>query len=221
MRSLLPRHRPSHAVVIAYLALFVAATGTATAATGGSFILGKTNVASRATTLVNSGKGVALRLKAPAHTAPLSVSGNTTKVPGLNADLLDGLSSNRLQRKVSSNCGRGGTVATIHVSGYAICGPTVLWAVVKANGTLARGTKGTVAKPITTGTYQVDFGVDIRNCSYVGSVGDPSTAAAGLGFVTTATRLKNPQAVFVETWNTSFKASSQPFHLVVACTPKH
>ena len=35
--------RPSHGVVVAYLALFVAMTGTATAATGGSFILGKGN----------------------------------------------------------------------------------------------------------------------------------------------------------------------------------
>jgi hypothetical protein len=210
--------RPSHAVVVAYIALAVAATGTATAATGGSFILGKTNVASRTTTLANTGKGVPLRLKAPAHTAPLSVSGNTTKVPGFNADLLDGLNSSRLQRKVHSSCGRGGTIASIHASGYAVCGPSLLWAVVRANGSLARGTKGVVAKPITTGTYQVDFGVDVRHCSYVGNVGDPSTASAGLGFVTTATRLKNRQAVFVQTWNTSFKASSQPFQLVVACT---
>ena len=41
--------RPSHASIVAYLALFVAATGTATAATGGSFLLGKSNSANHAT----------------------------------------------------------------------------------------------------------------------------------------------------------------------------
>lgn len=214
----LPRRRPGHAVVVAYLALLVAATGTATAATGGSFILGKPNTASGTTTLINTGKGAPLRLRAPAKTAPLSVAGNTTRVVGLNADLLDGLNSTKLQRKVSSRCGRGGTIASIHASGSAVCGPSVMWAVVKANGTLARGTRGASAKPITTGTYQVDFGVDIRHCSYVGNVGDPGTASSALGFVTTATRVKNAHAVFVQTWNTGFKAASQPFQLVVVCT---
>ncbi len=52
--------RPSHASIVAYLALFVAATGTATAATGGSFLLGKSNSANHATALSNTGSGPAL-----------------------------------------------------------------------------------------------------------------------------------------------------------------
>ena len=86
--------RPSHASIVAYLALFVAATGTATAATGGSFLLGKSNTANHATALSNTGSGPALQLKThKATTPPLSVYGNSTKVSGFNADKLDGLTS--------------------------------------------------------------------------------------------------------------------------------
>jgi hypothetical protein len=53
--------RPSHATVIAYAALFVALSGTAVAATGGNFILGKSNSASTATQL-SSGAGNALKV---------------------------------------------------------------------------------------------------------------------------------------------------------------
>ncbi|HTY71782.1 MAG TPA: hypothetical protein VMI11_05065 [Actinomycetes bacterium] len=212
--------RPGHAVVVAYLALFVAATGTATAATGGALLLGRANAASRTTTLSNSGGGAALRLRTHSRTsAPLSVSGNTNKVPGLNADLLDGLTSSQLQRRVVSSCGRGGTIARVRSSGGTACGPRVLWAVVRANGSVARGTSGASAKAITTGAYEVDFGVDVRRCAYVGSVGDPGTAASAPGFVTTATRSGNPRGVFVGTWNSGGKAASLGFQLMVACAP--
>ena len=38
--------RPQHSTVVAYLALFVALGGTASAATGGTFLLGRSNYAS-------------------------------------------------------------------------------------------------------------------------------------------------------------------------------
>jgi hypothetical protein len=46
-------HRPSHATVVAYLALFVAMSGTAAAATGNVFILGQDNRADHASVLAN------------------------------------------------------------------------------------------------------------------------------------------------------------------------
>src|SRR5262249_17491996 len=159
--------------VVAYVALFVAATGTAAAATGGTFVLGKSNSAGQTTALRNTGSGPALRLQAPSkHTAPLSVSGNTTNVRGLNADLLHGVHSKPLHRAGHTHCGRGGTVAGVHPGGRTSCGPTVLWAVVQAAGSLSRGTSGTRAKAISTGSYEVDFGMNVRGCSYVGNVGD-------------------------------------------------
>ncbi len=65
--------------------------GSAAAATGGSFILGRSNTASTPTTLTNT-SGTALSLRAPAGEPPLAVS-NSTRVARLNADRLDGLTA--------------------------------------------------------------------------------------------------------------------------------
>jgi hypothetical protein len=84
-------HRPSHATVVAYLALFFAMTGTAAAATGNVFILGQDNRADHASVLVNR-SGTPLELRAKSGKAPLRV--NTEKrVRHLNSDLLDGKDS--------------------------------------------------------------------------------------------------------------------------------
>jgi hypothetical protein len=55
------RFRASHGTIVAYLALFVALGGTTYAATGGKFILGKSNSAST-TTQLSSGAGNALKV---------------------------------------------------------------------------------------------------------------------------------------------------------------
>lgn len=91
-------HRPSHATVIAYLALFIAMSGTAAAATGGCFRLGDSNHASRVSTLANR-NGVPLSLKAALPKPPLRVN-SATKVSLLNADLLDGLHGRAFARKL-------------------------------------------------------------------------------------------------------------------------
>ena len=81
-------HRPSAATVISLIALFFAMGGTAVAATGGNFILGKANTATSMSSLTNT-KGTALKLVAPAGAAPLQVS-NSVQVPRLNASELGG-----------------------------------------------------------------------------------------------------------------------------------
>jgi hypothetical protein len=94
--------RPAHATIVAYLALFLAMTGTAYAATGGSLILGNPNTASKTTGLANTGAGPALRLVTKAgSTPPLAVS-NGTKIPNLNADMVDGVRASSLQPKLPS-----------------------------------------------------------------------------------------------------------------------
>jgi hypothetical protein len=93
----------SHATVVAYLALFMAMGGTAAAATGGTFILGRRNDASTVSTLSNSA-GTPLLLRSPAGTAPLAVN-RAVKVDHLNADLLDGLDSTALLRLGRGNSG--------------------------------------------------------------------------------------------------------------------
>jgi hypothetical protein len=69
----------------------VLGSGTAVAATGGKFILGRSNTESTPSTLTNS-KGTALNLKSSAGTPPFTVN-SSTKVPSLNSDRLDGLTS--------------------------------------------------------------------------------------------------------------------------------
>lgn len=74
----------------------VLGSGTAYAATGGTFVLGHSNQATSTTTLVNS-KGTPLSLTAKSGYAPLKVNSGT-KVTNLNSDKLDGLSSGSFLR---------------------------------------------------------------------------------------------------------------------------
>jgi hypothetical protein len=71
------------------LMALVLVSGSAYAATGGTFILGKSNTAAATTVLTSSG-GTALTLNSKSGTPSLKVN-RTTKVPNLNADLIDGL----------------------------------------------------------------------------------------------------------------------------------
>jgi hypothetical protein len=80
--------RPSPATIIAVIALLFAMSGTAVAATGGDFILGKSNTATSVSSLKNS-KGTALSLSAGPTAPPLKVS-NSVQVPDLNASELGG-----------------------------------------------------------------------------------------------------------------------------------
>jgi hypothetical protein len=74
----------------------VLGSGTAVAATGGNFILGKSNNAGRVTTLSNP-NGSALNLKSKAGTPSIRVN-TGAKVRRLNADKIDGLSSGAFAR---------------------------------------------------------------------------------------------------------------------------
>lgn len=69
----------------------VLGSGTAYAATGGNFILGKSNTAGAISTLTNN-NGTALALNSAAGSAPLTVN-RGVKVANLNADKLDGKDS--------------------------------------------------------------------------------------------------------------------------------
>jgi hypothetical protein len=104
MRS---RFRPTHATVVAYVALFVALGGTTYAATGGNFILGQSNSAGNTTSLsapiagkkalqvtnTSTGAGAtALGLNVASGHPPFTVNSGA-KVANLNADKLDGIDS--------------------------------------------------------------------------------------------------------------------------------
>lgn len=82
------------AFVAGVIAAMVIGSGTAYAATGGTFRLGHKNSATKVTTLKNS-RGTALKLTSKAGTAPLAVSSGT-KVANLNSDKIDGVDSTAL-----------------------------------------------------------------------------------------------------------------------------
>jgi hypothetical protein len=75
------------------IATLIIGSGTAYAATGGNFILGKANAAGTTTSLKNP-NGTALTLTSRPGTPALRVS-NGVKVPQLNADKLDGRDSSQ------------------------------------------------------------------------------------------------------------------------------
>ena len=106
MRKLL-RHRPSLGTLLGATALFVALGGTTYAATGGAFILGQANGATRQTRLSAPVNNPAFKVKNPSAGAkaagigitvaagkpPLVVNAAAGKATNLNADLLDGLNA--------------------------------------------------------------------------------------------------------------------------------
>ena len=89
-----PRRRPSPATALSIAALVVSLSGTAYAATGGTFILGRANHETSTATLADS-NGTPLALSAPAHKAPLAVNRNAM-VKNLNAQYLGGLTATGL-----------------------------------------------------------------------------------------------------------------------------
>jgi hypothetical protein len=88
--------RPTYANIVSTLALLIALSGGAYAATGGSLVLGRGNSASSLTGVSNS-KGVAFSFRSKTGSAPFTVNGNSVKVSSLNADKVDGLDSSQLR----------------------------------------------------------------------------------------------------------------------------
>jgi hypothetical protein len=83
-------------VIGAVTILVLAANSAVYAATGGKFILGKTNKANKVSTLKRTTSGSALNLVTKSSgNAPMTVNGRG-KVGNLNADLVDGLDSTAL-----------------------------------------------------------------------------------------------------------------------------
>ena len=92
------------------------------------------------------------------------------------------------------------------------------YAVVNANGTLARGTSGTSsASTGLTGNYEVLFDRDVRSCAYTATIGAPTTAIANPGAITVAQRGGKPNGVFLTVKDVDGARQAQPFHLVVTC----
>jgi hypothetical protein len=193
----------------------VLAGGIADAATGGTFLLGRSNGANQLTKLTNT-RGTALSLVSPRKSPPLAVS-NSRKVTRLNADLLDGLSSTAFQRHFR---------ATIVVSPGATArsGGTALKAAV--NGISDTNTKPLLIQ-LEPGTYDLGAGSlrVKRNVAIVGSgpgVTSITSSAHGPGlgapFTGTVNMVPHSSLSRVTVLNTSTNSVSQSIGLAVDST---
>lgn len=138
-------HRPAPATVISLVALVFAMSGTAYAATGGDFILGKANTASSVSSLTNT-KGTALSLSSSSTTPPLKVS-NSVQVPKLNASKLGG-------QAASAFLGVNGTAANSTELGGQ---PASDYLGVKGTAANSSELGGQPASDYLTGTGQIAF----------------------------------------------------------------
>jgi hypothetical protein len=127
------RRRPSAALVVSMLALFVALSGWGYAATG-TFVLGKTNRAKKTTGLAsttkrapafavtNTGGATAASFSVKPGVTPFTVN-SSVKVAKLNADLLDGVDSSGLQSRITGTCAAGSAIRVVNAEGKVTCEP--------------------------------------------------------------------------------------------------
>jgi len=133
-------HRPSPALVISLVALFVALGGTTYAATGGNFILGHGNKATSQSGLTSNNAGktlnltqqstnaaaTALSLNVPAGLPPMTVNSGM-KVVNLNADMVDGIDSTGLATKTQEAWREVGTPGQPQFATESAPGNPPLW----------------------------------------------------------------------------------------------
>jgi hypothetical protein len=145
-------HRPSPATAISLVALFFAMSGTAYAATGGDFILGKANTAASVTSLT-SRKGTALSLSSSSTTPPLKVS-NSVQVPNLNASEVGGHTSSAFlpaTGTAANSSELGGQPASNYVTGTG--------QIAFDTATVASGDTADVTVP---GSVSKDYGLELQ-----------------------------------------------------------
>ena len=95
---------------------------------------------------------------------------------------------------------------------------TRLTAVVNSSGSIARSQGTTSAGRVQTGAYEVLFNQNVSACTYVATLGDPSTGVPPSGEIGVSTRSTNPNGVLVVTRNSAGTlAVDSSFHLVVVC----
>ena len=94
----------------------------------------------------------------------------------------------------------------------------VYFAQVWSDGTLDNSSGGVTATKLPgTGTYSVDFGRDVSDCAFTGTIGE-SYGGSSVGVVGHASdRSGEPDAVYVGTQDLVGTPTNLPFQLVVVC----
>lgn len=91
------------------------------------------------------------------------------------------------------------------------------WAIVRADGTLARSSGGVRTGRIGNGTYFVDFPGGAHQCAFTASLGHHNNFQPddSPGFV--VARQATPEDVFVSTYASSGSPANRGFHLAAHC----
>ena len=94
----------------------------------------------------------------------------------------------------------------------------VLEAEVNADGTLASSDHfGTTSSSLGTGSYQVDFGINVSFCTPVVTQGEAGVGGAGGAITGVTDRSANANAFFVTTRDAAGSGINTAFHLVAVC----
>jgi hypothetical protein len=97
--------------------------------------------------------------------------------------------------------------------------PPRVFAVVNADGTLARGKGVTSVTKIGTGTYDVRFSRNIGTCTWEGTVGfGQFSGSTGPAQITITGRAGTTNGLFVTTFNATGASTDEPFHALVVCS---
>jgi hypothetical protein len=114
---------------------------------------------------------------------------------------------------------KDGSVAESLVAGTAGGMPPTaqaFYAVVNADGTLARGFQTATAQNLGTGFYEVIFTVDVTGSAYIATVGNSGTSGIEpTGEATVVGRAGTPNGVFVTTTDSAGNFADRGFHLAV------
>ena len=89
--------------------------------------------------------------------------------------------------------------------------------VISNAGALVRGRGITSASKTGDGQYQAILDADVRNCTYVATLGDESAAGPGTGQIAVTSAAGNVNGVRVVTRNSNGDPADRSFHLIVSC----
>lgn len=92
------------------------------------------------------------------------------------------------------------------------------WAVVDADGTLARKENAKSATRLGTGSYEVVFNSALNHCSYQATPGTSGISSGPTGFIGLSPRSGNNRAVYISTRDTTGTLADLAFHLQVTCS---
>jgi hypothetical protein len=109
---------------------------------------------------------------------------------------------------------RGAEVADFTLSNQDI---GVLFAEVKADGTLDNSSGGVTTVSHGSGNYDVDFARNIAACTAVATPGPSTGSILPSGEVSLTDTPGNAESVSVITWSSDGTSTNKPFRLVVVC----